>query len=103
MSEHNHTCACESCGHDHSDDRLKTEEIIKFVIAAILFVIGYCLREFTSLPEYAYLLCFGISYLLVGFDIVRDAVDGIMHGRIFDENFLMTVASLGAFAIKEYS
>ena len=103
MSEHNHTCACESCGHDHSDDRLKTEEIIKFVIAAILFVIGYFLREFTSLPEYAYLLCFGISYLLVGFDIVRDAVDGIMHGRIFDENFLMTVASLGACAIKEYS
>ena len=30
MSEHNHTCACESCGHDHSDDRLKTEEITNF-------------------------------------------------------------------------
>ena len=40
---------------------------------------------------------------MVGFDIVRDAADSVIHGRFFDENFLMSFASIGAFAIKEYT
>lgn len=106
MSEHIDTCDCGcGCGHDHDHGHRdnRTQEIVKIVLAAVLFVAGYVLNEFTQAPEFAYLLCFGISYLLVGFDIVRDAVESIMHGNVFNENFLMTVASLGAFAIKEYS
>lgn len=104
MREHIKTCDC-GCGHDHTHEHQsnKTEEVVKIIIAAVLFVAGYLLKEFTAFPEYAHLLCFGVSYLLVGFNIVRDAIESIMHGHVFNENFLMTVASLGAFAIKEYS
>lgn len=106
MSEHIDTCDC-GCGHDHNHDHSnpgnRTEEITKIVISAVLFGVGYVLSERTSVPEFVYLLCFGISYLLVGFEIVRDAIEGVMRGNVFNENFLMTVASLGAFAIKEYS
>ena len=90
MSEHIDTCDCGcGCGHDHDHGHRdnRTQEIVKIVLAAVLFVAGYVLNEFTQAPEFAYLLCFGISYLLVGFDIVRDAVESIMHGNVFNENF----------------
>ncbi len=44
-----------------------------------------------------------LSYLIVGFDIIKEAVEGVMHKDIFNENLLMTIASLGAFAVGEYS
>ena len=88
MREPTKTCDC-GCGHDHTHEHQgsKTEEIVKIILSAVLFVAGYLLREFTALPEYAHLLCFGISYLLVGFTIVRDAVESIMHGHVFNVNF----------------
>lgn len=47
--------------------------------------------------------CFAVSYLVVGFGIIREAVEGIMHKNFFNENFLMAIASIGAFAIGEYA
>lgn len=47
--------------------------------------------------------CFAVSYLVVGFEIIREAVEGIMHKNFFNENFLMAIASIGAFAIGEYA
>ena len=69
---------------------------------------GYILHELIendilSIHEFIPLVCFGISYLIMGFGIVKEAVEGIIHGDIFNENFLMTVASLGAFAVGEYT
>ncbi|MDE5603955.1 MAG: cadmium-translocating P-type ATPase, partial [Eubacterium sp.] len=49
------------------------------------------------------LICFCISYHVVGFIIIKEAVEGIMHGNIFNENLLMGIASIGAFAIGEYT
>lgn len=80
-----------------------TEMIIKLVASIVLFFAGWGVSEFTSLPSFVYLLCFGISYILVGFDIVRDAIYNITNGYIFNENLLIVIASIGAFAIKEYS
>lgn len=118
MSEHNHThhhdyenccdnhtpdnhgCGC--CGEEHFNEH-KKEKLTKIIISAVFFVAGYIISEFTELPSYAYLLCYLISYLMVGFDIVRDAADSVIHGKFFDENFLMSFASIGAFAIKEYT
>lgn len=118
MSEHHHShehnyencCSnhtpdnhgCGSCGHDHFTEH-KKENIIKIATAAILYVAGYLLAEFTALPDFAHLLCYAVSYLLVGFSVVRNALEGIIKGRIFDENFLMAFASIGAFVIGEYS
>lgn len=101
-SEHNHSNC--GCSHEHNHENVNKKEFaFKIISAGILFAAGWIMSEFTSVPEYVYLICFGISYIIVGFKVVKEAVEGLLHGSFFDENFLMTVASLGAFVIKEYS
>ncbi len=74
------------------------KQLKKIVLAAILFASG-----FLPLPEYWQLFLFIAAYLLVGTDIIFQALRNFRHGRIFDENFLMTLATFGAFALGEYS
>lgn len=78
------------------------------VTAGILLLAGYVLTELgergiINIPDFVALVCFGISYIIVAFDIIKEAVEGVIHGDIFNENVLMAVASLGAFGVKEYS
>lgn len=106
--EHHHGDGC-GCGHDHAHEELnKKDFIFKVATGGILLVIGYILNELTEkgvidIPSFVYLLCFGLSYLIVGFSIIKEAVEGIIHGDIFNENFLMGIASIGAFAVGEYT
>lgn len=100
---HDHHDGCCDCGHDHGGEVNKSDFAFKIIVGGLFFIAGYIIHDFTQLGEVIPLLCFGISYLIVGFEIVKKAVQGIMHGNIFNENFLMTVASIGAFAIGEYS
>ncbi len=106
--EHHHGDDC-GCGHDHAHEELnKKDFIFKIATGGILLVIGYILNELTEkgvidIPSFVYLLCFGLSYLIVGFSIIKEAVEGIIHGDIFNENFLMGIASIGAFAVGEYT
>lgn len=100
---HHHDDGC-ACGHDHEHAaENKGEFLFKAIGGALLLAAGYIMHEFTSLPDFAALLCFGISYILVGFSIIKEAIEGIIHGNIFNECFLMSVASIGAFAIGEYT
>jgi len=99
--DHNHGCGC-GCGHNHENIN-KKEFAFKIGAGGLLFIAGYILSEFTNVNEYIYLVCFAVSYLIVGFDIIKEAIGGIIHGNIFNENFLMGIASLGAFAVKEYT
>lgn len=100
--EQNYQCTCEACMTPEQYKAMWREEIIKLVVSSVLFVAGWIISEFTKLPSFVFLLCFAVSYILVGFDVVRNAVVGIMNKRIFNEHLLITIASLGAFAIKEY-
>lgn len=118
MSEHHHThehnyencCSnhtpdnhgCGECGHEHFNEH-KAETILKIVFSAALFIAGYIIEDFTGLPDYVFLLCYCVSYILVGFAIIRNALEGLLKGRIFDENSLMTIASIGAFILGEYT
>ncbi len=105
---HHHGDGC-GCGHDHAHEELnKKDFIFKVATGGILLVIGYILNELTEkgvidIPSFVYLLCFGLSYLIVGFSIIKEAIEGIIHGDIFNENFLMGIASIGAFAVGEYT
>ena len=104
--EHEHTHEHEH-SHDHSHNHenfeaVKKEELTKIIISAVFFAAGYVFDEFTPLPDFAHLICFGISYLAVGFAVVRNAVEDILGGRIFNECFMISIASLGAFAIREF-
>lgn len=106
--EHHHGDGC-GCGHDHAHEELdKKDFAFKVGFGGTLLVVGYILHELLekgilTIPEFIPLVCFGISYLIMGFAIIKEAVEGIIHGDIFNENFLMTVASLGAFAVGEYT
>ena len=72
---------------------------IKIIIAFILFLFAM-LVKFQN--EWINNGIFIVSYLIVGFEILRKAVKNIFKGKVFDENFLMAVATLGAFAIGEF-
>ena len=79
--------------------------LIRIIVAAIFFVPLYLISEgFVSvgLPKWAVLILFLVPYLLVGHDILRKAFKGIMNKQVFDENFLMTVATIGAIVLGEY-
>lgn len=72
---------------------------IKIIISAILFVLALVI-PFSN--EWINNGLFIISYLVVGFEILKKAVRNIFRGKVFDENFLMVVATIGAFAIGEF-
>lgn len=75
------------------------KEIIKIVIALILFLVALIVPFENQLINNG---LFIISYLIVGFEIVLKAIKNIFKGKVFDENFLMAIATIGAFAIGEY-
>ena len=79
--------------------------LIRIIIAAVFFVPLYLISEgFVDIPipQWAVFLLFLIPYFLVGHDILRKACNGIRHLQVFDENFLMTVATVGAIVLGEY-
>ncbi len=75
------------------------KDVIKIVVALILFLLAM-LINFPN--EWINNCIFILSYLIVGFEILRKAVRNIFRGKVFDENFLMAIATLGAFAIGEF-
>ena len=73
--------------------------LIRIIVAAILLVI----LHFVPLEGLWLGLLYLIPYAVIGYDILRKAVLGILHGEVFDENFLMAVATVGAMGLGEYS
>lgn len=72
---------------------------IKIIIAFILFLIALIVN-FDN--EWINNIIYIISYIIVGFEIVKKAIRNITRGKVFDENFLMTIATIGAFGIGEF-
>ncbi|CAM4499835.1 MULTISPECIES: heavy metal translocating P-type ATPase [Paenibacillus] len=88
-------------GHGHSHDH--GAQSLKIMVARLAagFVIGAAALSL-SLGQELKLILFLASYLVVGGDIVYKALKNIVRGRVFDENFLMAIATVGAFVIGEY-
>ncbi len=85
---------------DVKDDSKKM--IIRLIFGAVFFAIGIVLSEFMKVPltvELAFLI---VAYIILGSDVVLKAVKNISKGRVFDENFLMSLSTVGAFIIGEY-
>ena len=81
--------------HSQSNDRL---ELLKIASALILFTAAIIM----NITDTFKILIFFAAYLIAGSDIIIKALKNIFKGEIFDENFLMVIATVGAFAIKEY-
>ena len=75
------------------------KDLIKIIIALILFLIAIIINFNNELINNT---IFVISYIIVGIEIIKKAIKNIFRGKVFDENFLMTVATIGAFAIGEF-
>lgn len=92
--QHHHT------GHEeeHEHSCKNTLRPAKIAFAAVVFVLAFL----PVLPELLRIVMFLTAYLIAGGDVLLTAIKHIFKGNFFDENFLMSIATLGAFAIKEY-
>lgn len=77
----------------------KQKKILIRIIVSTVLLIAFC---FIPAEGYIKFVLFLIPYLIIGYDILRKAVLGIFHGEVFDENFLMAVATVGAMALGDY-
>jgi cadmium-exporting ATPase len=90
---------CEHCGaHDHEEkeENLKAE-VVKIVIALIIFATAF----FKVVPGKIATWLFVAAYILSGYEVLLKSIKNIFRGEVFDENFLMSIATLGAFAINK--
>lgn len=86
--------------------RKQKKMLVRVIIAAVIFAAGLFIPETEELFSalwFVRLAVFLGAYFTAGWDILRKAVRNIAHGQVFDENFLMTIASIGAMIIGEYS
>ncbi len=99
--DHSHSCESHDdgcgCGHDHGAPAEKNH-LIRLGIGAVLFAAALLLPTGEAIKAVLFL----ISYLAIGGDVLLRALRNIAKGKIFDENFLMTIATVGAFLIGEY-
>ena len=94
---HEEGCGC-GCGHDHGENSVRNMGI-RLCVAAALFAAAL----FVPIDGILRALVFAVPYIVIGWDVLYRAVRNIARGRVFDECFLMTVASLGAFIVGEYA
>ena len=106
---HEHHIEC-ACGHDHHEPGHHHEHrehagrtlLIRAGAAILLLVLGHLAASSGGgLPHLLGVVCFLVAYLIAGCDVLLTALRNIRRGEVFDENFLMTVASIGAMAVGE--
>ena len=116
--DHKHECECECHEHEHAHEHHhehhheeghhhhhhgEEEEghgrLIKIIAAAILLFAAVIVEKKTDWVTWQYLLLFLVPYLVVGWDTLKEAAEGLVHGEALSEDFLMSVATLGALGI----
>ncbi len=91
-------CHCEHCHEEEHEEGSTRARILRIALAAVLFGLSLLL----PLPDWAKITLALAAYLIVGADVLWRAIKNILHGAIFDENFLMTLATVGAVAVGQY-
>ncbi len=108
--EHEH---CERCHehhhhdhhHDHEHHHHHHEEeeghgrLAKIIVATVLLIGAVIIEKYTAWETWQYLLLYLIPYLVVGWDTLKEAAEGLLHGEALSEDFLMSVATIGALCI----
>ena len=82
--------------------RKQKKMLIRIIISAALLAVFLPMAHLLDLPWWVELILFLIPYVIAGYDVLKSAAVNIIHGRIFDEKFLMMIATVGAFATGEY-
>ena len=108
--EHEHAhCECHEHhhdhehGHEHHHHHGEGEEghgrLVKIIVAAVLLGVAVVIEKNTDWATWQYLLLFLVPYLVVGWDTLKEAAEGLLHGEALSEDFLMSVATIGALCI----
>ncbi|MER2060275.1 MAG: heavy metal translocating P-type ATPase, partial [Niallia sp.] len=96
---HHHEHDDETHSHTHDHGAENTKKLIgRLAVGTIVAAVGF-IAPLTGIMEF---VLFFLAYLIVGGDILYRAIKNILRGQVFDEHFLMAIATLGAFAIQEY-
>jgi Cd2+/Zn2+-exporting ATPase len=94
--EHNHN---HEHHHHHEEENETRGSLIRIAVAAVLLVTAVIIEKNTNLATWQLLLVYLVPYLVAGWDTLKEAAESLAHGEALDENFLMSVATVGALAI----
>lgn len=75
------------------------KKLWRIIVAALLLAGAFAVEKTTSLPVWQLLLIYLMPYLVVGYDVIAEAVEGLFRGELFNEDFLMCIATIGALCI----
>ncbi|MBP5189407.1 MAG: heavy metal translocating P-type ATPase [Bacteroidales bacterium] len=105
-TEHHNECEHHNKGehhhhhhHHHHEEESPKQKLILIIVAAVLLAGAIIIERISDIATWQLLLVFLVPYLIVGFDTLKEAFEGIVGGNIFNEHFLMTVATVGALSI----
>ncbi len=100
---HNHQHENECCEHghhhEHQHDADLKGQVIKIVATVVLLAVAVFVEKKCNLTTWKLLLIYLIPYFLIGFETLKEAGEGILHGEAFNEHFLMAIATIGALCI----
>ena len=85
--------------HHHHEEEEGHGRLIKIIVAAVLLGVAVLIEKKTDWATWQYLLLFLVPYLVVGWDTLKEAAEGLFHGEALSEDFLMSIATLGALGI----
>lgn len=75
---------------------------LRLITAVAAFALSFAVK-LIGVPWWVEMILFGATYIFIGYDVLWRAIRNILHGHVFDENFLMTIASLGAFVVGDFA
>lgn len=84
--------------HHHHEHNLK-EQIIRIAVTVILLIAAVLVEKYCNLSTWQLLLVYLVPYLFIGFETLKEAAEGLVHGNALNEHFLMSVATIGALCI----
>ena len=102
---HRHEECCEHChehgkeGQQHHHEHSLKKQFVKIVVTIVLLIAAVLIEKYCELPTWQLLLVYLVPYLFIGFDTLKEAVEGLLHGNALNEHFLMSVATIGALCI----
>ena len=75
----------------------------RILVSAVLYAAAIVIKHTIGPAKWVEFVLFAVPYLFISYDVLIKSCRNIMHGQVFDENFLMALASIGALALGEYS
>ena len=85
--------------HGSHEDGGQKGKLILIIITSVLLAAAFVIEKKSNLATWQLLLVYLIPYLIIGYDTLKEAAEGLAHGDAFDEHFLMAVATIGALCI----